>query len=372
MTQSGIYSENKLVWWYAREQELPAAPKQVQLILSDMCNQDCSFCAYRMSGYSSNELFMGDSEPSKLGTNNPKRWIPTERALSLLDEFKEAGVLSVQFTGGGEPTVHPDHEAIFARALDLGLRCSLVFNGIRWSKNLTENILPQFDWVRVSIDAATSDEYVKIRRTHGSHWGIAWGHAHELARNINYLETPCTFGLGFVVTPESWKGIAKFAELAKASGAHNVRYTAMFSTDNEKPFTAIYDQVRVLLDKAKRLSSDTFDVYDNFGSRFDDLQQHAPDYSFCSYQHYTAYVGGDLQLYRCCVLAYNKRGIVKGGDLTNRSFSEFWASQERKDDFNGLDARNCDRCQFNSKNRSLLYVMGNTESDTQPRHLEWP
>ena len=93
-------------------------------------------------------------------------------------------------------------------------------------------------------------------------------------------------------------------------------------------------------------------------------------YSFCSYQHYTTYIGGDLNLYRCCVLAYNKRGLV--GSLKDRRFDEFWASADRVDDFAEFDASGCERCQFNEKNRSLLYVMGNTASDTSPRHLEWP
>jgi len=136
MSQSGIYSESKLTWWWARERKLPDAPKQVQLILSDLCNQGCSFCAYRMDGYTSNELFVGNSPVDPNHRNNPIRWIPTERALRLIDEFKEAGVLAVQFTGGGEPTVHPDHEAIFQKTLDLGLRASLVSNGVKWSHRL--------------------------------------------------------------------------------------------------------------------------------------------------------------------------------------------------------------------------------------------
>jgi MoaA/NifB/PqqE/SkfB family radical SAM enzyme len=63
---------------------------------------------------------------------------------------------------------------------------------------------------------------------------------------------------------------------------------------------------------------------------------------------------------------------VKGGNLKERSFKEFWNSRERLDDMEALDARGCERCQFNAKNRGLLYVMGNTESDTTPRHMEWP
>lgn len=372
MSQSGIYSELKPVWWYARDGGLPDAPKQVQLILSDLCNQDCSFCAYRMSGYTSNELFMGDSEAAKYGHSNPKRWIPTDRALRFLDEFKEAGVLSVQFTGGGEPTVHPDHERIFARALELGLRCSLVSNGVRWSGRLIHDILPRFDWVRVSIDAGNKESYSQMRRTPERNWSAVWSNVKALATEIRAIKSHAVLGLGFVVTPESHDQIVEFTRLAADSGAHNVRFSALFSPENEAPFIAIYDKVRGLIDVAKRLARPDFSVNDNFGSRFDDLVQHAPDYSFCSYQHYTAYVGGDMQAYRCCVLAYNKRGQVAGGDLRERSWAEFWKSQERKDDMNGLDARGCERCQFNEKNRAMNYIMGNTASDETPRHIEWP
>ena len=372
MSQSGVYAEGKMVWWYARERKLPDAPKQVQLILSDLCNQDCSFCAYRMSGYTSNELFVGASEQAAFGHNNPKRWIPTERALALIEEFHEAGVLAVQFTGGGEPTVHPEHEAIFEKALALGLRCSLVSNGVKWSAHLATTILPRFDWVRVSIDAGNQAAYAATRRVPAGHWDLAWRHVRIAAEAIRAAGSPTALGLGFVVTPQSYKEIPQFAAEAAGSGAHNIRFTAMFSPEDERPFAAIYPEIRVLIEEARRLERPDFAIYDNFGSRFDDLKQHAPDYSFCSYQHYTAYVGGDMKAYRCCVLAYNKRGLVTGGDLKERSFAEFWRSQERKDDMNALDARGCERCQFNTKNRQLLYVMGNTESDVTPRHMEWP
>ena len=313
MSQSGIYGEQKLVWWYARDGKLPDAPKQVQLILSDLCNQDCSFCAYRMSGYTSNQLFVGDSKLAKTGHNNPVRWIPTERALKLIDEIKSLGCLSIQFTGGGEPTVHPEHEQIFERALDYGLRCSLVSNGIKWSENLIDNILPRFDWVRVSIDASTRDSYAETRRVHASHWDKVWSHVKHLVESLQNSHT--VFGLGFVVTPDSYTEIVRFAELARAYGAHNVRYTAMFSTESEKPFVKLYDVITGFIDEARKFETDDFKVYDNFGSRFEDLKQHAPDYSFCSYQYYTAHIGGDMNAYRCCVLAYNKRGLIEGGNI---------------------------------------------------------
>jgi len=366
MSQSGIYSEDKLIWWYARDGGLPKAPKQVQLILSDRCDQDCSFCAYRMSGYTSNELFVGDSETDKYGHNNPLRYIPTERALSLLDEIKEVGALSVQLTGGGEPVQHPEHERIFQHALSLGLRCALVSNGVQWSNKLTTEILPEFDWVRVSIDSGNKSSYARIRRTAPKNWDTVWNNIHLLSDSIGAGNTQ--LGVGFVVTPDSWKEIRDFTRLAKASGAHNVRFTAVFSTEDEKPFELIYAKIMKEINLSRiSFETESFKVFDNFGSRVGDLKQHSPDYSFCSYQHYTAYIGGDMKSYRCCLLAYNKRGLVEGGDLSKRSFKEFWESPERLKDMNALDATGCERCQFNKKNRGVLELMGDG-----PQHKEWP
>lgn len=366
MSQSGIYSELKMAWWFAREGKLPDVPRQVQLILSDLCNQDCSFCAYRMSGYTSNELFVGDSEQSKYGHNNPKRFIPTDRALSLLGEMKEAGVKAIQFTGGGEPTVHPAHELIFYHALQLGFRCSLVSNGVKWSANLIQKILPRFDWVRVSIDAGNRDSYAKIRRTPKENWNKVWSSILNLGGSVAAQQSKTAIGVGFVVTPENWLEIPEFASLAKEAGAHNARFSAMFSPEDEKPFQLHHEDILEQLFLAKQYASDTFTVHDNFGSRLEDLEQHSPDYSFCSYQHYTSYIGGDMQAYRCCVLAYNERGKIKGGDLTTRDFSEFWDSNDRTRDFAKFDARGCERCQFNQKNRAMNYLL-----NPNPPHKEW-
>jgi hypothetical protein len=35
----GIYSNDKMSWWFAREGKLPDVPKQVELVLSDLCNE---------------------------------------------------------------------------------------------------------------------------------------------------------------------------------------------------------------------------------------------------------------------------------------------------------------------------------------------
>ena len=326
-------------------------------------------CAYRMSGYSSNELFVGDSKPAAYGTNNPVRFIPTDRALRFIDEFKRAGVLAVQFTGGGEPTVHPDHESIFARTLEAGLSAALVSNGLRWSDRLIDEILPGFAWVRVSIDAGHADTYGSIRRTPVDNFHKVVRHAGKLAVAIQRAASKCVLGIGYVVTTENYKEIVDGVAVARGTGARYIRLSAMFNPEGESPYLSVYDEIREAIHEARvRYESQDFSVVDLFGERIQDLHDGAPDYRTCSYQHYTTYVGGDMRAYRCCVLAYNHRGLVAGGhDLSTVPFDEFWASQERVDDMAKFDARGCERCQFNEKNRAMAYLTG-----PAPDHVEFP
>jgi len=372
MSQAGVYSELKMPWLFARKPELPEAPRQVHWILSDLCNQDCSFCSYRVSGNPSNELFSEGARLSAYGHDNPVRWVDTDRALRLVDEMASIGVRAIQATGGGEPSSHPDHELIFEKVVDSGMKLALVSNGFRWRDRLFP-LIPRMEWLRVSVDAGTAATYSKIRRTPMSAFtkvltNIA--HAREMIWNAS---SKTTLGVGFTVTPDNWMEIVEGCQIAKESGADNIRISAMFGPEDERPFLPIYDSIRALILKAKGLyEGDGFTVYDNFGSRLDDLKQHNPDYNFCPYQFFTTYLGGNLQIFRCCVLSYSRKGMVAGGDLTHKRFDDFWRSEERKRDLESLDPRGCPKCMFNGKNRAMLYVMGNTESDTAPRHMDFP
>ena len=361
---SGIYSDLKMAWWYATDGGVTKTPKQAQVILSDLCNQNCGFCAYRMDGYSSNELFMAGSEAAKYGHNNPKRWVATDRALALIDELEATGVLAVQFTGGGEPTVHPEHERIFAHALDKGLRCALVSNGLRWSDSLIA-MLPQFSWVRVSVDAGNAETYARIRETPAGNFAKVWNNVSRLAHAIRSgVPSPCVLGIGYVVTPDNWREIGEGVRLARESGAAYIRLSAMFNPDGAKPYESIYQQVKEAIHAARQANDcETFRVHDLFGERIDDLEQGRPDYKTCYYQSYTTYIGGDMNLYRCCVLAYNRRGMITS--LKDKTFSEAWKLARK--DFETFNARSCDRCQFNGRNRAMNYTLGE-----KPPHADFP
>lgn len=363
---SGIYSDLKMAWHLIRDGKVANVPKQMQLILSALCNQDCHFCAYRMDGYSSNEMFVGNSERARFGHNNPKRWMPTEKAIEILDDAAKVGVLGIQFTGGGEPTVQPDHERIFQHALGNGLKCALVSNGLHWSDSLLA-LLPRFSWVRVSVDAGNENTYAKTRNTPPGNYGKVLGNIKRLAHGIRTPKhTGCVLGVGWVVTPENWTEIEEGVKAAAATGAAYIRLSAMFSQHGIEPYREIHGRIREAIMRARdSWERPDFKVHDLFGERVADLEDGPPDYPECYYQHYNTFVGDDQNVYRCCVTSYSKHGLL--GSLDRRTYAEFLADEEVQRRLHNFDARSCSRCQFNNKNRAMNYILGG-----KPPHAEFP
>jgi len=328
----------------------PIVPPHVQLILSDLCNQDCAFCSYRMSNGFSSENFV-EHKPDGTINRNPNRMIPFGKAVEILHDCAAMGVKAIQFTGGGEPTVHPRHMDLFRLALDLGLECALVTNGVVL-RNGWESVLPHFKWIRVSLDAGTQETYAKVRNTNQSSFGKALDNTKAIADAIAKEGSDCLLGVGYVVTPDNCHEIWQGCSEAHKAGAKYIRLSAMFSKDFDAPFLGVEDKINERIREAKSdFDCRTFQVIDRFHDRISDLEQHAPDYDRCGYQHFNVYIGGDQKVYRCCNTAYTLHGEV--GDLRQQTFSEWMASAQRREAYATFNARSCSICQFNGPNRVI-------------------
>lgn len=335
------YSQLKPAWHLdsirvLREGRAPV-PVHVQLVLSDLCNHDCSFCAYRMSNGLSTELFVTPE------THNPNRRIETSKAEQIIRECAELGVKAIQFTGGGEPTVHKDHQALFSLAQDLGMQTALVTNGV--NLKATPAFL-RMTWVRVSVDAGTAETYALVRRVSKSHWETVWRNIETFAEQYEG-----TLGVGFVVTNENWGEMPTAALLAQNAGASSIRLGAVFSADGEDYYGDRRDVITGLAAETERHFSNRTDfrVHNLFGRRMADLHEGRPTDEFCGYQHFTTYIGADLNVYRCCNTAYTKRGTV--GSLKDRSLADVLSSRP------AFDARDCSYCQFGGQNRAIASLV---------------
>ncbi len=354
--KSDPYSPYKIVHHADRLADLRngkhPVPLQIQLIISDLCNQSCNFCAYRLEGYTSNQHFGTVDPVTEVVNNNPNRMIPYEKCLEVMDDCVEMGIPAIQITGGGEPTVHPKATEIFSAVIERGLDLAVVTNGALVPDKMLEP-LSKAQWIRVSVDAARESTYARTRNVRPAVFHRVW----ENIRRIAGVKSKNTIlGIGFVVTRDNYEEILQCAELARHSGADNIRISAVFSQDDFEYHKGHFDAAAKM---AKQAVADFdappgFRVFNLFDDRINDLKQQRPDYSFCSYMHLNVYIGGDLKVYRCCNLAYNDRG--KYGDIADKRFKDFWGTPDQKKAFDTFDARGCDRCMFNNKNRFINYI----------------
>lgn len=345
------FTSFKPAWHIRRIEDLRArrdiVPTHVQLIISDLCNQDCHFCAYRMS-----EGFSVEKFPDEQGNKNPKRFIPYEKCLEILDDCKALGVGAIQFTGGGEPTVHPQWASIITYAQNLGMQTGLVTNGIRLGA-IHKSLLERLTWLRISLDAGTHTTYARIRRSDTFHKALA------AIRFAAELQGPLV-GIGYVVTRENWHELSRAAEIVKALNAPYIRVSAMFSNLAEEYYAGLLEGIRDEREKAQLLVNDKFKVVDFFDSRIKDLRDAKPNYSFCGFQQFVLYIGGDQKVYTCCTNAYTTHGEI--GDLRSQRFATWFQSHRRYD----FDARSCHHCQFNDKNRLINYLL-----EEEPPHVDF-
>ena len=111
----------------------PISPVMAHISLTNACNLTCSFCCFANRDISEK--------------------MPTEKVFQALESFKSIGVTGIEFTGGGEPSIHPDFKEIVRYAKDLGFSLGICTNGARFGvdRPIKKDIVELFDWVRLGM-----------------------------------------------------------------------------------------------------------------------------------------------------------------------------------------------------------------------------
>lgn len=111
-------------------------PTSVQIAPTDICNLNCSFCSVK---------------------NRAHNTLEYHDIAVALREFRRLGSRTVEFTGGGDPTMYPYIESLINDAYRIGYKIGLITNGVFLNENISNEFLQKLEWVRVSLNSL---EYV--------------------------------------------------------------------------------------------------------------------------------------------------------------------------------------------------------------------
>ncbi|MCC7572302.1 MAG: radical SAM protein [Candidatus Methanofastidiosum sp.] len=174
------------------------SPVSVILELTRYCNLNCSYCYVNTFNINSNK-------------KENQSDLPTEKWVKILDNLKEAGVLSLVFSGG-EPLLRDDFFTIAEYANKLGFATSLATNGTQLDREIAKNIKESgISYVEISVFSSIEE----INDAHRK--------KDSFKKSINAIkfckEQNLTVGLSLTLTRLVKDEVQSFLELAKNAGA---------------------------------------------------------------------------------------------------------------------------------------------------------
>ncbi|HOK41854.1 MAG TPA: radical SAM protein [bacterium] len=278
-------------------------PISVELSLTNECNQKCIWC----SDYELRNRLPGT--------------LKKEVIFNLVDDLKIGGTKGITIEGGGEPTLHPDFIEIINYIYDKGLGVGLITNGVILNY---EDILHKFDWIRISLDAANSNEYKKLKGT--NNFDTVINNIKKIAQKTNVC------GIGYIITQDNINHLEELTIILKEIGVKYIHFRPVI--DNPDLY------IETNLDYLKHFENKDFSII------ADALQENkvrgnngVPCYANSLVSIISAsgdvFICGRLNVYEW---------LKPIGNINNQKFKDIWNGEERiKQIRKVLDNKFCNR-----------------------------
>ncbi|ABK43575.1 Radical SAM domain protein [Magnetococcus marinus MC-1] len=338
-----LYSHLKFLRFHSHLQALQErrveAPVHIRIKPTNLCNQDCWYCAYKVSHL-------------QLGQNMVERdAIPEAKMHEIAEDCLEMGVRAVTFSGGGEPLVYKPLPDIVEKLAKGGIRVATLTNGANLKGRVAEAFAEYGTWVRISIDAWDGPSYVKARGVKDD----AFDQVLDNMRGFAARNSRCVLGVSFIVTKDNAAHLYEAVKLFKQAGVNHVKLSgAVISNsgaDNNAYHRPLHPQVTAQITQAQQLADARFAVIDHYH----ELEErfHKP-YTSCPFLQFLTVIGADQRVYTCQDKAYTDLGLL--GSIEERRFKDFWFSEENRQRMFAFDpSANCNHhCVSHSKNLAIL------------------
>jgi len=154
-----MYQYAELVHWMQNKDSMKILPAQVDIDLTNVCNQDCYYC---------NSADFRAEKPVQ------KKYTEYITLLDKLASWRSHSPQSygtthtITYPGGGEPTILVNYEKVIEHTIDLGFLTSITTNGSnlnRLLETISVDKLRKIAWIGIDIDAGTESLYEEIRRS---------------------------------------------------------------------------------------------------------------------------------------------------------------------------------------------------------------
>lgn len=319
----------------------PTPPTNIQIDLEAYCPHSCEFCSYRNVGWQEHGMVF--VEPKRPSTSTS---IPWEIAQHIPHQMEQAGIPSIEITGGGESLAYPHIEAFLDELEMHGITTAIVTNGVLFKPELQTHLPRALEWLRFSMDAITPDTYHLVHRTPAPVFN-------SVLKNIDHFmqqKGETTVGASFVITPHNRHEVPHAAEFYRDRGFDNIRFTFTYEPTGTGRLEEWERAETLDAIQASKLKFDSGSFHVFGVNRIHDYSAPNDDFSVCGYQHFVWAIGFDGNVYPCCIMKYHPEFVM--GSLHENSLDEIVSSPLRAR-FATLDPHDCKSCWLRDKNKFI-------------------
>ena len=236
-----------------------------------------------------------------------------------LREASRAGVQAVVWSGGGEPTTHPQWERVLVAATGEGLQQGMYTLGALLTPQLARVLAQRLTWVVVSLDTVDAETYAAEKHVGADRFEAA-------CQGIRWLAEAgtTTVGVSFLIHRGNWKRALDMYMLALELGATYVTLRPRIDCapddstadglDRKWITQALPDLKNIAQFSDVECDPSRFTAYRDWTGR---------SYTTCHAIKLNATITPDGRVWVCP----QRRGMAESclGDLRTESFSDLWA-----------------------------------------------
>lgn len=223
---------DRIVGW---QQGQKPAPVTVEIDLSNRCYLGCQSCHFAHTHSRGPWVSKARRLPMAWeGSGDLADRTMIDRALV---EMQQVGVKGLVWSGGGEPTLHPDWLEIVTLARSLGFEQGMYTAGGLLTESSATILAQSAAWVVVSLDCADAATYAAEKR-------VAPAYFDQACRGIRALASAraAVVGVSFLLHAENWNTADAMLVLARSLGATYTTFRPTIETSPEAPATVTGDR----------------------------------------------------------------------------------------------------------------------------------
>lgn len=252
------------------------------------------------------------------------RFADIEVVFRGLSEMADCGVQAIVWSGGGEPTLHPDWSSALQYGRVCGLKQGMYTLGGHLAPETARIMAMTLDWVVVSLDAADADSYAAEK-------GVPPGRFVNAVRGIELLTAhpDLVVGVSFLLHAGNWQQTDEMLALARSLKATYATFRPSVSYDRDRADTCSDDRtwITAALPRLQQLQHEPdVEIDPARFVEYRDWTSHG--YATCYGIRMLTQVTPDGRVWVCP----NRRGIAGSsiGDLSKESFAAIWKRHPRQ------------------------------------------